>query len=73
VFLTLSVLPAKLTPGVSDQDQIHRFSDSPWAEGQQLVVVAGRRHVAPERLFESSVSPGAQALTAGKLNFAEAQ
>ena len=29
VFLTSSVLPAKLTPGVSDQDQIHRYPDSP--------------------------------------------
>jgi hypothetical protein len=29
VFLTSSVLPAKLTLGVSDQDQIHRCSDSP--------------------------------------------
>jgi hypothetical protein len=29
VFLTSSVLPAKLTPGVSNQDQIHRCSDSP--------------------------------------------
>lgn len=26
VFRTSSVLPAKLTPGVSDQDQIHRYS-----------------------------------------------
>ncbi|WP_236745637.1 integrase core domain-containing protein, partial [Mycobacteroides abscessus] len=26
---TSSVLPAKLTPGVSDQAQIHRYSDSP--------------------------------------------
>jgi len=26
----LVVLPAKLTLGVSNQDQIHRFSDSPW-------------------------------------------
>jgi hypothetical protein len=29
VFLTSSVLPAKLPLGLSDQDQIHRFSDSP--------------------------------------------
>ena len=29
VFRTSSVLPAKLTPGVSDQDQIHRYSDTP--------------------------------------------
>jgi hypothetical protein len=29
LFLTLSVLPANLTLGVSDQDQIHRFPDSP--------------------------------------------
>jgi hypothetical protein len=27
--LRWSVLPAKLTPGVSDQEQIHRCSDSP--------------------------------------------
>jgi hypothetical protein len=30
VFRTSSVLPAKLTPGVSDQDQIHRYPDSPY-------------------------------------------
>jgi len=29
------VLPAKLMPGVSDQDQIHRFSDSPTTSGQE--------------------------------------
>ncbi|MEC4765607.1 hypothetical protein VT930_21300, partial [Mycobacterium sherrisii] len=29
VFLTSSVLPTKLTLGVSNQDQIHRYSDSP--------------------------------------------
>ncbi len=33
VFLTSSVLAAKPTPGVSDKDQIHRFSGSPQRAG----------------------------------------
>jgi hypothetical protein len=38
VFLTCSVLPDKLTPGVSEQDQIHRCSDTPQPDGKTVVV-----------------------------------
>ncbi|WP_238390901.1 MULTISPECIES: hypothetical protein [unclassified Mycolicibacterium] len=51
-FPTSSVPPAKLTPGVSDQDQIHRCSDSP---DRMDPYVAGTEAVRAQLLMLSNV------------------